>query len=150
MKRTNFSQKSSALLYAFGFLLFFLVTSTSRLSAQNSSPIPPLVSIQEAINILHADLEDLRHQQPMDMNLWSKDALDVMHMETFVLNELKANQSYVGYQTLYAVHLVATNDVYNQLVNSGATTIEVDPFNWIYTKYKSDKNYQRLVSLLKK
>lgn len=150
MKRTNFSQKSSALLYAFGFLLFFLITSSSNLSAQNVSPIPPLVSIQEAIDIIQADMTDIRKKEPADMAQWSENSLKTMTLETFVLNELKANQNYVGYQTLYAVHLAATNDVYNQLVNSGATTIEVDPFNWIYTKYKSDKIYQRLVSLLKK
>lgn len=72
-----------------------------------------------------------------------------MRIMSMISGELQTNKDVVGYQTEFAVHLWATDATYQQLVQSGSSTIQVDPFTWIYNTYKSDKEYKYVVDLLK-
>lgn len=147
--KTNFIvQKSYAFLCAIGFVLFFLSSGLQTVTAQSSSPLPQLVSVDAAITIVTAELDILEKKSNGDPNLLTPAETERAKILHFVLNELQTNQYSTGYQTMYALHLVATDDIFKQLQQT-QSTIEVNPFAWITQKYKTDANYKYVVEKLK-
>lgn len=148
MKTNFYVQKSYAFLCALGFVLFFLSSGFQTVTAQSSSPLPKLVSVDAAINIVVAELDVLAKKSNGDPNLLTPAETERARILNFVLNELQTNQYFTGYQTEYALHLVATDDIFKQLQQT-QSTITVDPFAWINQKYRTDNNYKYVVEKLK-
>jgi hypothetical protein len=150
MKKTNFFvQKSYAIFFALTFVLFGISAAFNSANAQLKSPLPKLVPISEAFGILTAEMEDLAKKSNGDPANLTADETQRMRIMGVILGDLQTNKDVVGYQTEFAVHLYATDATYQKLVQSGVSTIEVDPYSWIYNTYKSDKEYYYVVNRLK-
>lgn len=150
MKKTNlFVQKSFVIFFALTFVLFGISAAFNSVNAQLKSPLPKLVPISEAFGILTAEMEGLAKKSNGDPANLTINETHRMRIMSMISGELQSNKDVVGYQTEFAVHLWATDATYQQLVQSGSSTIQVDPFTWIYNTYKSDKEYKYVVDLLK-
>ncbi len=157
MKKMNFYVlKSFGILIALSFVLFGLTSSFQSANAQNSSPLPKLVSANEAISILSVEIDQLAQKSQGDPAKLTDKEQERLRYMSVIRGELQVNKDFVGYQTEYAVHFAATQSVFNQLQGGNVmvpgnpnTPIALDPFTWIRYKYNNDTEYQYVVQKLK-
>lgn len=151
MKKMNlYVLKSFGVLIALSFVLLGLTSSFQSANAQNSSPLPKLVQISEAISILTVEMDELALKSQGDPANLTAGEQERMRMMGAIRGELTNNKDFVGYKTEYAVHLAATQAVFNQLQQGNPNAeVALDPFTWIRYKYDNDPEYRYVVQKLK-